>query len=87
MVPLAEIRDPRNDYNLNLPRYIDTSEPEDIQDIHAHLHGNIPVMDLEAMRAYWHVWQGLQDQLFTADGSANYRRLRVDPAQAPAGWR
>jgi len=39
MVPLAEISDPRNDFNLNLPRYIDSTEPEDLQDITAHLRG------------------------------------------------
>ena len=42
MVPLSEIADPKNDFNLNIPRYIDSSEPEDIQDLHAHLHGGIP---------------------------------------------
>jgi type I restriction enzyme M protein len=40
MVPLAEIE--ANDFNLNLPRYIDSSEPEDLQDIEAHLKGGIP---------------------------------------------
>ena len=39
----------RNDYNLNIPRYIDSSEPEDIQDLHAHLHGGIPDRDLDAL--------------------------------------
>jgi type I restriction enzyme M protein len=39
-VPLAEIE--ANDFNLNIPRYIDSSEPEDLQDIEAHLHGGIP---------------------------------------------
>ena len=33
MVSLEEISDPKNDYNLNLPRYIDSAEPEDLQDI------------------------------------------------------
>ena len=42
MVPMSEIADPKNDYNLNIPRYIDSSEPEDLQDLHAHLHGGIP---------------------------------------------
>ena len=41
MVPLAEIG-PKNDFNLNLPRYIDSTEPEDLQDIDAHLRGGIP---------------------------------------------
>jgi transposase-like protein len=42
MVPLAEIADPKNDFNLNLPRYIDSTEPEDLQDIDGHLRGGIP---------------------------------------------
>jgi type I restriction enzyme M protein len=40
MVPLAEIE--ANDFNLNLPRYIDSTEPEDLQDIEAHLQGRHP---------------------------------------------
>ena len=42
MVPEAEIARPANDYNLNLPRYIDSSEPEDLHDLEAHLKGGIP---------------------------------------------
>ena len=53
MVPLAEIADPKNDFNLNLPRYIDSSEPEDLQDIDAHLRGGIPERDLDAFAADW----------------------------------
>ena len=42
MVPISEIADPANAYNLNIPRYIDTSEPEDLHDLGAHLKGGIP---------------------------------------------
>ena len=49
MVPLAEISDPKNDFNLNLPRYIDSTEPEDLQDIDAHLRGGIPDRDIDAL--------------------------------------
>src|SRR5467141_2419167 len=49
MVPLSEIADPKNDFNLNLPRYIDSTEPEDVQDIDAHLRGGIPDRDLNAL--------------------------------------
>ena len=49
MVPLAEISDPKNDYNLNIPRYIDSTEPEDLQDIDAHLRGGIPNRDIDAL--------------------------------------
>ena len=49
----AEIADPKNDFNLNLPRYIDSTEPEDLQDIEGHLRGGIPERDLDALGAYW----------------------------------
>ncbi|WP_369797358.1 N-6 DNA methylase [Mycobacterium sp. 012931] len=52
LVPLKEIADAKNDYNLNIPRYIDSSAPEDIQDLHAHLHGGIPDRDLDALDDY-----------------------------------
>ena len=65
MVPLAEIADPRNDFNLNIPRYIDGSEPEDLQDLHAHLHGGIPNRDLDLLSGYWDAFPSLRDTLFT----------------------
>lgn len=52
MVPVSEIADPKNDYNLNIPRYIDSSDPEDIQDLHAHLKGGIPNRDLDLLQPY-----------------------------------
>ena len=62
MVGLSEIE--KNDYNLNLPRYIDSSEPEDKQDIAGHLQGGIPQADVEALHAYWDVCPNLKDALF-----------------------
>ncbi|MSR09703.1 MAG: type I restriction-modification system subunit M, partial [Gammaproteobacteria bacterium] len=59
MVPVAEISDAKNDYNLNLPRYIDSTEPEDLQDIDGHLHGGIPDRDLDALKPYWQVFPGV----------------------------
>jgi type I restriction enzyme M protein len=68
MVPLAEIADPKNDFNLNLPRYIDSTEPEDLQDIDGHLRGGIPARDLDApespLYAYWQVLPGVRKALF-----------------------
>jgi type I restriction enzyme M protein len=64
MVPLAEIADPKNDYNLNIPRYIDSSEPEDLQDLNAHLHGGIPDRDLDLLHDYWDAFPQLRAQLF-----------------------
>lgn len=64
MVPMSEIADPKNDYNLNIPRYIDTQEAEDIQDIAAHLQGGIPERDVAALDAYWKVYPNLKQSLF-----------------------
>lgn len=64
MVPMSEIADPKNDYNLNIPRYIDSSEPEDFQDLYAHLHGGIPNADLDALSDYWDAFPQLRNQLF-----------------------
>lgn len=65
MVPLHEIADPKNDYNLNISRYIDSSEPEDIQDLHAHLYGGIPDRDLDMLSGYWEAFPSLRATLFT----------------------
>ena len=64
IVPMTEIADPRNDFNLNIPRYIDSSDPEDIQDLHAHLHGGIPERDIDALSRYWDAFPSLRSQLF-----------------------
>ena len=64
MVPMSEIADAKNDYNLNIPRYIDSSEPEDLQDLSAHLDGGIPDADLDALAPYWDAFPQLRDQLF-----------------------
>ena len=54
-VPVSEIASPANDYNLNIPRYIDSSEPEDLHDLDAHLNGGIPNRDIDALDDYWTV--------------------------------
>lgn len=54
-----------NEYNLNIPRYIDSSTPEDIQNLDAHLNGGIPVTDVdEGLMAYWTVCPRLKQALF-----------------------
>jgi type I restriction enzyme M protein len=77
MVPLAEISDPKNDFNLNLPRYIDSSEPEDLQDIDAHLRGGIPNHDIDDLQSYWQVLPAVRATLFK-----NGDRLRLYTAQS-----
>ena len=62
MVGLAEIE--KNDFNLNLPRYIDSQTPEDLQDIAGHLQGGIPSADVDALQPYWAVCPQLRTSLF-----------------------
>ena len=84
MVPLAEIADPANDFNLNIPRYIDSSEPEDLHDLDAHLNGGIPDRDIDALGAYWTVFPSLRSALFEGNGRAGYSETRVETEQLKA---
>jgi type I restriction enzyme M protein len=54
----------KNEYNLNLPRYIDSQTPEDRQDIAGHLQGGIPEADVGALDRYWAVCPTLRHTLF-----------------------
>ena len=87
MVPVSEIADPANDYNLNIPRYVDASEPEDLHDLDAHLHGGIPDRDLDALDAWWDVFPSLRATLFESAGRDGYSRLRIDRADLDAAVR
>lgn len=78
LASLAEIE--ANDYNLNIPRYIDSSAAEDIQDIAAHLRGGIPERDIDALGRYWALFPALQGRLFGPNARPGYREL-----QTPAG--
>ncbi len=77
MVPFAEIE--KNDFNLNLPRYIDSQAPEDLQDIEGHLKGGIPVADVDALQRYWDICPQLRHTLFK-DNRPGYVDLAVEKA-------
>jgi type I restriction enzyme M protein len=77
MVPWKEIASEKNDYNLNIPRYIDSLEAEDIHDIEAHLLGGIPNVDIDALDSYWKVYPSLKDVLFGKTKRKNYSKLNV----------
>ena len=76
IVSFADIE--KNEFNLNIPRYIDSSEAEDRQDIEAHLLGDIPKADIDALQDYWEVLPGLKTTLFKkAKRSNQYVSLRM----------
>lgn len=67
MVPIAEIE--KNGFNLNIPRYINSQQAEDIQDIEGHLRGGIPEADIDALKPYWEVCPQLRQALFRPNRS------------------
>lgn len=77
MVGLDEIE--KNDFNLNLPRYIDSQIPEDVQDIAGHLQGGIPTRDVDSLQEYWEVCPKLRKALFKKN-RPGYVDLAIDKA-------
>lgn len=78
MVGFAEIE--KNEFNLNIPRYIDSSEPEDLHDLDAHLSGGIPVRDIDALEEYWTVFPSLRKALFAPNSREGYNDSLVEPS-------
>ncbi len=79
IVPITEIEE--KEYNLNIPRYIDSQEEEDMQDIEAHLNGGIPNADLEALNIYWEVYPGLRNELFAPHPREGYSQQKIDKTE------
>ena len=75
MVPFSEIE--QNEFNLNLPRYIDSQTSEDIQDIAGHLQGGIPASDVDSLKRYWAICPELRDSLFK-ENRPGYLDLAVE---------
>lgn len=77
LVPYNEIAE-KNEFNLNIPRYIDASEPEDIHDLNAHLSGGIPNADIDALQNYWDVFPSLRKTLFEDSERVGYSKFLID---------
>ena len=63
LVSKDEIRE--NEYNLNIPRYVDSSEEEEPWDIHSIMFGGIPKSEVRSLQAYWEAFPGLYEKLFS----------------------
>ena len=74
VVSKEEIR--RNDYNLNIPRYVDSSENAEYYDIFATVSGGIPAPEVEKFESYWKAFPSLKDELF-----APVRHAELDSAR------
>lgn len=82
LVPFDEIA--RNDFNLNIPRYIDGSDPEDLQDIEAHLKGGVPDRDIDGLAEFWQVMPGIRATLFGPNPRPGYSDPLVEPEEVRA---
>lgn len=67
LVPKTELQG--NDYNLNIPRYVDSSDPAESWDLYASMFGGIPVSELESLAEFWTAFPGLRSALFTDNGT------------------
>ena len=65
-VSIEEIR--ANEYNLNIPRYVEASDEGEAWDIYSLLNGGIPVNEVDKLNPYFDVFTGLKDELFTKQG-------------------
>lgn len=65
-----------NDYNLNIPRYVDSSEKAESWDIYASMLGGIPVKEINEFDTYWTAFPGLKETLFASNNGA-YANLKA----------
>lgn len=75
VVSRDEIR--ANDYNLNIPRYVDSSEVAESWDIYASMFGGLPISEIDELKEYWRAFPALCSALFE-NTSSEYCRLIVD---------
>jgi type I restriction enzyme M protein len=76
IIPIKEIEE--KEYNLNIPRYIDSQDEEDLQDIAAHLQGGIPDADIDALQGYWDVYETMRNDLFKKFDRKGYSQLKIE---------
>ncbi|RZS54902.1 type I restriction-modification system subunit M [Sphaerotilus mobilis] len=81
LVPKTELQGEANDYNLNIPRYVDSSEPPESWDLYASMFGGIPLSELDALSAFWKAFPYLRAALFTLDGTP-YAQPKADDLAA-----
>jgi len=70
----------KEEYNLNIRRFVDNAPPAEPHDVHAHLHGGIPESEVDALNPYFVSYPGLRDKLF-ADFKENYLKFSEAVAQ------
>ena len=83
LVGIDEIR--ANDYNLNIPRYVDSSEAPESWDIFATMFGGVPKSEVDGLARYWEAWPSLKGELFADEGGSCLSPRGGDVAAAVRG--
>ena len=78
LVTIDEIR--ANDYNLNIPRYVDSSEAAESWDVYATMFGGVPKAEVDTLDRYWKVWPSLKGQLYGDGGGSCFAVVADDVA-------
>ena len=76
-VPVSEIK--AEDYNCNIRRYVDNAPPPEPHDVRAHLHGGVPISEIEALEHFWQNYAGLRDSCFVPRAIAS--PVRPEPVE------
>lgn len=76
LATFKDIKD--NDYNLNIPRYVDAGDGQAPQDLYATMFGGIPISEVDALEAYWKVFPGLRERLFAFDETAGVAHMATE---------
>jgi type I restriction enzyme M protein len=69
LVPVSEIAE--EDYNCNIRRYVDNAPPPEPHDVRAHLHGGVPVVEIDALHHFWKNYPGLSERVFVPRAKEN----------------
>ena len=75
IVPIEQIE--KEDYNLNIPRYIDSTPDEMEPDIKAHILGGLPEKDIDYFKKYWEIAPNLKNELFEKSDRNGYLQLKI----------
>ncbi|UEP28021.1 N-6 DNA methylase [Burkholderia sp. B21-007] len=75
-VPVADIK--AEDYNCNIRRYVDNAPPPERHDVRAHLHGGVPVSEIDALHHFWQNYVGLRESLFMPRAAADHGTWYAD---------
>ncbi|MBP7492464.1 MAG: SAM-dependent DNA methyltransferase [Rhodoferax sp.] len=76
-VPVAEIK--TEDYNCNIRRYVDNAPPPEPHDVRAHLHGGVPVAEVDALTHFWHNYPGLRESCFVSRAATTHASSHATP--------